>query len=207
MCRMATWLLTGVAMNHLDHHLWSQNLLCGWFEIRTTKSILYPIHIDPIYILLFFYPLKRWKAARCEKEQGVLGLLVSLCIWHWPSSRFPICRCINRGCAQLCVDDRSHYCFLRDYHSILCLHILPTKPRVNTNLVDLQKASDQFTGHTSIAWNLCRITSHHYSQIDNVHLPLLDKISWVDFWAYKRYFGMKLSHFIIHSSQFSFFFL
>lgn len=53
-------------------------------------------------------------------------------------------------CAQLCVDNRFHYCFLRDYHGVLCLHILPTKPRVNTNLVDLQEASDQFTGHTSI---------------------------------------------------------
>lgn len=54
MCLLDTQLLKGVEMNHLEqHHPWPPNPSCGCLEIRTTKSLLYSIHIYPIYILFF----------------------------------------------------------------------------------------------------------------------------------------------------------
>lgn len=74
MCLLDTWLLTGVAMNHLEqHNPWSPHSLCGWLEIKSTRSFLYPVHINPIYILFFLYPLSWWRCT-LSKATGFTGI-------------------------------------------------------------------------------------------------------------------------------------
>lgn len=59
-------------MNHLEHHLWSPNPSCGWLEIRTAKSLLYPIYIYPIIYLILFVPLKPVELYCIKRSKNLL---------------------------------------------------------------------------------------------------------------------------------------
>lgn len=93
---------------------------------QVNKVFVYPVHINPVYILLFLYPLN---CALYQKQQDLLEFweFWSVFASGLPLS-FPSVDALRKeGCAQLSVESSCHYCFLQGYCHVLCPHILSPK--------------------------------------------------------------------------------